>query len=335
MELFRNKEVKKMFSISLYTSLIAGALGMFVNLYCGIYVLIVCTILNTIFYLYTKIRYDQIAELSNQLDKVLHGNYSLDIKGNSEGELSILSSEIYKMTIKLREQAENLKADKIYLNNSLADISHQLRTPLTSINLLVSRLKNNNLDSKERMRSFRELNTLLDSIDWLISSLLKISKLESGMVQFKSDKIYVVDLINKALESLTIPMELREQTLDLNIDDNATYMGDFLWTVEALVNILKNCMDHTPSGGTLSIVAIENTIFTEIIICDTGKGIDEKDLPHIFERFYKGKISGDNNIGIGLALSRMIITRQNGVIYAKNNTDGGAQFILKFYKGAI
>lgn len=308
---------------------------MFINFYCGVYVLAVCTILNFIFYRYTQIRYDKIAELSNQLDRVLHGDYTLDINENSEGELSILSSEIYKMTIHLREQAEALKEEKIYLSDSLADISHQLRTPLTSINLILPRLKSNNLDTKEKMKLFRELNTLLARTEWLISSLLKISKLESGMVDFKTEKIYVDDLVKKATEPLAIPMELREQTLDLNIEENTAYEGDFLWTVEALGNILKNCMEHTPSGGRISVHSVENAIYTEIVISDTGRGIAEEELPHLFQRFYKGKDSGDNNIGIGLALSRMIVTRQNGTITAKNNSDNGAQFILKFYKGAI
>ena len=308
---------------------------MFINFYCGVYVLAVCTILNFIFYRYTQIRYDKIAELSNQLDRVLHGDYTLDINENNEGELSILSSEIYKMTIHLREQAEALKEEKIYLSDSLADISHQLRTPLTSINLILPRLKSNNLDTKEKMKLFRELNTLLARTEWLISSLLKISKLESGMVDFKTEKIYVDDLVKKATEPLAIPMELREQTLDLNIEENTAYEGDFLWTVEALGNILKNCMEHTPSGGRISVHSVENAIYTEIVISDTGRGIAEEELPHLFQRFYKGKDSGDNNIGIGLALSRMIVTRQNGTITAKNNSDNGAQFILKFYKGAI
>ncbi len=308
---------------------------MFINFYCGVYVLAVCTILNFIFYRYTQIRYDKIAELSNHLDRVLHGDYTLDINENSEGELSILSSEIYKMTIHLREQAEALKEEKIYLSDSLADISHQLRTPLTSINLILPRLKSNNIDTKEKMKLFRELNTLLARTEWLISSLLKISKLESGMVDFKTEKIYVDDLVKKAIEPLAIPMELREQTLDLNIEENTAYEGDFLWTVEALGNILKNCMEHTPSGGRISVHSVENALYTEIVISDTGRGIAEEELPHLFQRFYKGKDSGDNNIGIGLALSRMIVTRQNGTITAKNNSDNGAQFILKFYKGAI
>lgn len=259
----------------------------------------------------------------------------MDITENKEGELSILSSEIYKMTVMLKEQADALKKDKKYLNNSIADISHQLRTPLTSMYLIIPQLQKSDLTYEKRMELVKELNILLKRIDWLVSSLLKVSKIESGTVTFKKEKVSILHLINKAMEPLIIPMELREQKLILDIKDDTSYLGDFSWSVEAIGNILKNCIEHTQRQGIIHVSSTENAVYTEIIISDNGTGIDEEDIPHLFERFYKGKNSSNSSIGIGLALSRMIINEQNGAITVKNNYDKGTKFTIRFYKGTI
>ncbi len=280
------------------------------------------------------LRYRQIARLSADIDRILHGNDpQISLQQYAEGELCILQNEIYKMTVRLREQKQRLQDDKTYLADSIADISHQIRTPLTSINLLVQLLREPNLTEARKMQLTRELLELLTRIDWLITTLLKISKLDAGTVQFQKQVLPLEELLQKAVEPLLVPVELRGQTLEIQAAGNFT--GDVAWTCEAVGNIVKNCMEHTPEGGRILVSAMENPLYTEIKIADTGNGICQEDLPHIFERFYKGQDSEDKSFGIGLALARMIVTRQNGTIKAENGAEQGALFTLRFYKGVV
>ena len=278
-------------------------------------------------------RYQRISSLADDIDQVLHGDSSIDFDNYSEGELSILHSEIYKMTIRLREQQQKLMKDKEYLADSLADISHQIRTPLTSINLLVERLSAFGLTDECRHQLTNELYELLDRIDWLITTLLKISKLDAGAVQFNKEMFSLEMLINKSCAPLLIPIELRGQELIIRTDGN--FYGDPAWTSEAVGNIVKNCMEHTPDGGRIEINAAENALYSEIVIKDNGTGVSAEDLPHIFERFYKGKDSDGKSFGIGLALSRMIIAGQKGTVKAENRKNAGAMFTIRFYKGTV
>ena len=277
-------------------------------------------------------RYREIAALSRSIDRVLHGQEQL-LDDSAEGELAILRSEIRKMTLRLRESADLLQQDKTELSQALADISHQLRTPLTSMNLTVSLLPGANEDG-QRLRLTRELKRSLERIDWLVETLLKLSKLDAGVVRFEPEPVTAAALTELAVRNLRIPMELREQRLVLALDDAALTV-DPAWTAEALGNVLKNCVEHTPAGGTLTVAARQTPIFTEITVTDSGPGIDPADLPRLFERFYRGKNAGEHSIGIGLALARQIVTAQNGVIQAANKPGGGARFTLRFYVGTV
>lgn len=335
MSFLRNPEIKIILIILFVITAAAVCTGFVFGFGYGLFALCLCIFFNTAFIIFTGRRYIKIEKLSMEIDLILHGAEAIHLNDYAEGELSILQSEISKMTIQLREQADALKRDKTYLSDSIADISHQIRTPLTSINLIVSFLQNPELTIQRRMELTKDLTKLLSRIDWLISTLLKISKLEAGTAVFRSETVSVRGLMNKAMEPLAIPMELREQELKVDIDGQVSYIGDFSWSVEAATNILKNCMEHTPNGGIICVEASENSIFTEITISDNGRGIDKVDLPHLFERFYKGKNSGDQSFGIGLALSRMIVSEQNGTIKAENNPQSGSKFIIKFFKGVI
>lgn len=280
-------------------------------------------------------RYRLLAELGLEIDKVLHGGAHLDFGRYREGELSILSSEIHKMTVHLQEQAETLQREKAHLADSLADISHQIRTPLTSINLIVSFLSEENLPQARRLQLTRELTHLLSRIDWLITTLLKLSKLDAGAVELARQPVNLRALSEKAASLVVIPMELRGQKLVIQGSENAEFPGDFTWSVEAVGNILKNCMEHTPEGGSITVTIGDNPLYGELTIQDTGSGFSPEDLNHLFERFYKGNAEDSSGFGIGLALSRMIIRAQNGTIRAANRSGGGAEFVVRFYKGAI
>ena len=332
-KLLKNKEVRKALLWQLLLSAAACAVCFFFDIRAGLTAAGLSLLLMLVFCISTYKRYQRISSLADDIDQVLHGDSSIDFDNYSEGELSILHSEIYKMTVRLREQQQKLINDKKYLADSLADISHQIRTPLTSINLLVERLSASGLTDECRHQLTNELYELLDRIDWLITTLLKISKLDAGTVQFNKETVSLETLINKSCAPLLIPMELRGQELILRAEGD--FYGDPAWTSEAVGNIVKNCMEHTPDGGRIEIDAAETALYSEIVIKDNGTGISPEDLPRIFERFYKGKNSDGKSFGIGLALSRMIIAEQKGTVKAENRKNAGAMFTIRFYKGTV
>ncbi len=331
MKFFRNPEVvRTLFLYGLLTAAATVAAWLW-DIRFGVFTLILGLLFMLVYTLSTYQRYRRIYNIAVDINRILHGDETnISLKQYSEGELGILQSEIHKMTVCLREQKQHLQDDKIYLADSIADISHQIRTPLTSMNLLVQLLANPDISEERKIKLIHELQELLSRIDWLITALLKISKLDAGTIQFKNETIALSALLDKATAPLLVPMELREQRLIIHSEGQ--FGGDISWTQEAVGNIVKNCMEHTPDGGKIEINACENALYTEIVITDSGSGIDKEDLPHIFERFYKGKNSDDKSFGIGLALSRMIISRQNGTIKAENNPSQGAMFTIRFYK---
>ena len=333
MRLLKNKEVRGALLWQLSVAVIACSLCFWFDLRAGLTAVVLSMLLMMIYCIGTYKRYRRIASLAADVNHVLHGDSSIDFDNYSEGELSILHSEIYKMTIRLREQQQTLTREKAHLADSIADISHQIRTPLTSINLLIGLLSEPKLTDARRQQLIHELYELLSRIDWLITTLLKISRLDAGTVQFKQEQVSLEELIKKSCVTLLIPMELRGQELLIHAD--GAFRGDLPWTCEAIGNIVKNCMEHTPEGGRIEIDAAENALYSEIIIKDNGTGISPEDLPHIFERFYKGKDSDGKSFGIGLALSRMIITGQGGTVKAENRKPAGAMFTIRFYKGTV
>ena len=278
-------------------------------------------------------RYRKLQKLSIDLDNLLISGTPLPIREYSEGELSILANQIQKMTLRLTESADVIKADKIYLADSLADISHQLRTPLTAMNLTTAMLRDSELSTEKRMELTGELRSLLTRTEWLVETLLKLSKLDAGTVMLAHDSVRIKNLISRAAKPIAIPMDLRNQKLVINCDGEA-FTGDLVWTAEAIGNILKNCIEHTPEGGTITITAQETALYTQIEVEDTGAGFDTKDIPHLFERFYKGSNASETSYGIGLALARTVITAQNGTVQAANGSTG-AKFVIKFYKQVI
>lgn len=334
MKLLRNPEIQKSLLWHLLLTVLAVCIGYLHSSATGLYLLFFSILYTLSHYIITWQRYQRLQQLSLELDTMLHNNTPVEFEKYREGELSILESELSKMTLRLNEQALALANDKKLLADSMADISHQIRSPLTASNLILSLLREPELPFPRKQQLLQELSQLLSRIDWLVEALLKISKMDAGTIQMQHIPVSVAKVIEAAAEPLLIPMELREQTLIVHKEDsnNAKFTGDPAWTTEAILNILKNCMEHTPAGGTIQVSFSENTIYTQIIIEDNGPGFAKEDLPHLFERFYKGKNASEQSVGIGLALSRMIVSQQNGTLKAENRSHGGARFILKFYK---
>ena len=329
--MLRNREFRQ---FAILFSLIAAAavtLGFAINTEAGILAISSAVAFGTAFLAFTKARYKSIAQISNQINLVLHNADHLYIGESDEGELSILQSEITKMTLRIREQNDALKKEKEHLADSLADIAHQLRTPLTSVNLILSLLENNP-DENDRKALMRETEELFVQMDWLLTSLLKLSRLDAGIVVFQSGQIDVSSLIGAALRPFLISMELHNIDLQIDAPKGMIIQGDSGWLSEAIQNILKNCMESAGENGRIEIVCGDNPLFTEIAIHDNGAGFEKEDLPCLFDRFYRGKNSNAAGYGIGLALCKMIITRQGGTITAKNHPQGGAIFAIRFPK---
>lgn len=333
--LLRNKEVQIILLVMCSISLVSIAISAFFSPNATLLIVITSFLLIGSSFIFTRWRYRELEKLSRYLRQISSGDYTLDVRDNHEGELSILKSEIYKVTLMLSEQGSLLKQDKIQLTDAISDISHQLKTPLTSMMVMADLLSEPDLPTVKRTEFTHNIRIQLERIEWLVSSLLKLSKIDARTVQFKKNQIEVRKVIQKALEPVLIPLDIKEQTVSLMGEDTVNFIGDLNWTVEALINILKNCIEHTPQGGLIDITFSENALFTEIIIADNGKGIPKEDLPYIFKRFYKGKNASEDSIGIGLAMAHSIITSQNGVIDVTSKSEEGTQFRIKFYKKVI
>lgn len=328
-----NKELRIGLMLIIALGIIFSTIGFTVSMVSGFLILAACLVVVSIHLGTEFYRYRRLQKLSNDLDELLIFGTPLPIREYNEGELSILANHIQKLTLRLKESAETVKADKAFLADSLADISHQLRTPLTAMNLTATMLRSKELSDERRLGLAKDLQELLTRTDWLVESLLKLSKLDAGTVALAKETVSVQKLISRSAAPIAIPMDLRSQQLVVNCTGEQ-FSGDLIWSAEALGNILKNCMEHTPEGGTITITATETALFTQITVEDTGLGFAEKDIPHLFERFYKGSNASENSYGIGLALARTVIAAQNGTVQAMNGSVG-AKFVIKFYKQVI
>ena len=304
------------------------------NLISNIILIIIFNILWMIItFTYLKKRDRKIKQITEYINEIKNRKYDLDINENSEDELSNLKNELYKITVMLREESEISKKDKENIKMSVEDISHQLKTPLTSITIMLDNLKDNpNMDENTKQKFIFEISKQVDWINWLVISMLKLSKLDANVVQFYEEKINLKRFIDEIIKNLEIPIEIKNQQIVIEGNENASFIGDYKWQQEAVTNIIKNCIEHNKDNGNIFIKYEENTLFTKIIVRDEGEGISREDLKHIFERFYKGKNSSENSVGIGLALAKNIIEKNNGRISCKSELDKGTEFVIKYMK---
>ncbi|MEG1495428.1 MAG: HAMP domain-containing sensor histidine kinase [Bacilli bacterium] len=294
--------------------------------------IIILGAVTILYLLHLKTIYRKLDKINEYINSILNNEYFLNLKEYEEGAFSTLKNDIYKITTKLREQHELLETDKKYLETTLSDISHQLKTPLTSMYMINNLLEDDKLNKKMKHDFLYKNRLQLERVEWLVSSLLKLSKLESGTIKFKPMEVTVDDLIIKALEPLNIAIELKEQQLFIKGDKDITVCCDVNWTVEAIVNIIKNAYEHTETLGIISISWEDNPIYTDLFIKDNGNGIDPSDINHIFERFYKGSHNSKESIGIGLNMTKQILTRQGFSINVESSLGQGTMFTIRFYK---
>lgn len=329
----------------------SGASDASATLFAAICTFVTGLIVTVIFMILTDRRYRALANMAANLDRVLAGERDIRLRDMSEGELAILSSEIDKVIARLNLTVDELQAEKLALSDALADISHQLKTPLTSIaistELIRDRLSARG-DSEDLVERLRLIQTLQARVEDLVAALLKLARIDAGVIKLVCGAVDARELVRKSFEPLAIAFDIADVRFSADVQDGASYEGDLTWSVEALENILKNCMEHTPTGGCVSVRVTEGVLACRIRIEDTGPGIAESDLPHIFERFYRGSRDASAapsevnpaGVGIGLALSKSLVTAQGGTLTAENLRDEngnitGAAFNLVFFKTVV
>ena len=348
------------------------AFFMAINIGVGIILIIVVAI---IFMSYQKSQNKKIKEITKYIEEINNKNYTLDIKDNDEDELSILKNELYKITVMLKEQAENSKNDKLGLKKSLEDISHQLKTPLTSITIMLDNILDNpDMEVNTRNEFIKDINREISNINFFVQTLLKLSKFDADTIVFNSRTEKLKDIIEESIKNVLPICDLKNIDIvvqnvisnqnEINIDkeqhkieinkeseNNTNYelhratkenklnkiiepevKCDLKWQIEAVTNILKNSVEHSKTNDKINIYFSENNMYSEIIIKDEGIGIDKQDLKHIFERFYKGKNSSKDSVGIGLALAKTIVEKDNGYITVESEINKGTIFYIRYLK---
>lgn len=296
-------------------------------------VIIFGTVSLGIYLIYVITQEKKIAEINEYIKQINNKNYILKIEENDNGELSKLRNELYKTTVLLKETAEISEKEKENLSTAIADISHQLKTPLTSIRIMLDNIQDDPDMEKEVREDFLiEISKQIDWISSLVVALLKIAKFDAGTIKMENNEINAKNLIDNIVSNLAILMELKNIEIITNVDEKATFIADYKWQQEALTNILKNAIEHSKQNSRIYITVENTNLFLKIIIKDEGSGIDKEDLKHIFQRFYKTKNSSENSIGIGLPLAKAIIEQSNGYIKVETKYGEGTSFEVKYIK---
>lgn len=293
---------------------------------------ITVVILLIIYIRYNYKKEKDIKDIIKCIEQINKKNYEIQIDSISEDELSILKNEIYKTTIMLKEAAENSSKDKLNLKKSLEDISHQLKTPLTSILVMLDNIiEDSNMEEKIRNDFIVDIKRNVLNINFLVQSLLKLSKFDANTVHFVKQENDLKTIVEESIKNVSTLCDLRNINIKLNIKENSKIICDDKWQIEALTNIIKNAIEHSKNNSNIIINIENNNVYSMIEVIDFGEGIAKKDIKHIFERFYRCKNTKTDSIGIGLALAKSIIEEDKGTISVESNKLE-TKFIIKYYK---
>lgn len=328
-----DKEIRIILIVSSVLTAVLSVICAFFSKICAVLCLALGIILIIVFTFVTKRRYKNLNDLNDYLSLVCKGIYDMNIDDNTEGELSILKNNLYKVITLLQSQNEYLKNDKLYLADSIADISHQLKTPLTSMMMMCELLENEENPDK-RQEFVAVINNQLSKMKWLITNILKISKLDADATEFKREEVSISKVLDDSLKPFVLTAELKNIAIQNSAND-FVFNGDESWTVEAVSNIVKNCLEHTNDGGKIIISSDSTNLYNKLTISDNGCGIAKEDLPHIFERFYHGKNSSKDSVGIGLALAKTVFEKENASVSVESEQGRGSVFEIRFYKSVV
>lgn len=328
-----DKEIRIILIVSSVLTAVLSVICAFFSKICAVLCLALGIILIIVFTFVTKRRYKNLNDLNDYLSLVCKGIYDMNIDDNTEGELSILKNNLYKVITLLQSQNEYLKNDKLYLADSIADISHQLKTPLTSMMVMCELLENEENPDK-RQEFVAVINNQLSKMKWLITNILKISKLDADATEFKREEVSISKVLDDSLKPFVLTAELKNVAIQNGAND-FVFNGDESWTIEAVSNIVKNCLEHTNDGGKIIIASDSTNLYNKLTISDNGCGIADEDLPHIFERFYHGKNSSKDSVGIGLALAKTVFEKENASVSVESEQGIGSVFEIRFYKSVV
>ena len=326
---------KKRRLIHILLTAAGAAICAFFSIPCAVTVAVTSAAFLIFYEMILSERRNQVMKLCDDIDRILRSDDTISFDEYKESEQSVLSAEIHKMTIRLREQNTALQKEKQFAKEAMEDISHQLRTPLTSVMMILGLMNDSALTEKDRAEYLRDLYELLARMKWLIETMLSLSRIEADAAKFEKETVACRELIAQSVEAVSVTAELKGVELRTKIDGEPAFTGDMHYTSEAVVNLLKNAIEHTLEGGTVTVSAKGSNIATEITITDTGEGIPEAELPHIFERFYRSSDYTKNGFGIGLAFAKRVISVQDGSLRAANVKPNGAEFTIRFYHTAI
>ncbi len=300
------------------------------NLYYGIYFSVNSLIIVLFLIIYHYFEKKKVKEISSYIDDILSFKENLKISENNESSLSNLQNQLYKITILLREQKELEHQEKENLKDLLQNISHQFKTPLTSMTIMIDNILNTKMPEQQKKEFLKEISNQIEHLNFLTHSLLKISCFDAGVITLKKEEVNIRKLLEEALKKVEILIELKNINIQVEAKEDLVLLIDHNWQLEALTNILKNAIEYSKENGQIILQASQNSFYTEIIIKDFGKGIPKNDLKNIFKKFYKGKNSSSNSVGIGLSLAHTIITKQNGYISVDSKENEGTTFKIKF-----
>ena len=296
------------------------------------YLIISIIIILFVYLHYEKNRRKEIKEITKLVERINNSDYQINLNDLTEDELSILKNEIYKTTIILKERAELSHQDKLELKKSLEDISHQLKTPLTSMLIILDNLIDDaNMKKSTQEEFIHDLKREVLNINFLVQNLLKLTKFDVNTVKFNRKDILVSNLIKEVMKNTATLSDLKNIVINVKGNKNIKLNIDYNWQIEALTNILKNCLEHSYNNSAVDIEYSENKAYTKIDITDYGVGITKNDLPHIFERFYQSENALNESMGIGLSLAKSIIEKDNGRVFVQSNNHK-TTFTIKYFK---